>query len=219
MRRRGFTLIELLVVVAIIAILAAMLLPALAKAREKGRQAACISNLKQMGLAAMLYFQDYEDYQPLGNPWGIVGVTKWYWNFWPYIGRMTKKASIGADACPFYICLSSRPGDRWKETSGDPINVTTGQLTGMYSYGYNSGLYRYQGASALKKIKNRTAIVLINDSSYPATDPDAANPPVTVVDSFYWPSYRHSQGANLLFYDGHVTWYRQGSVRTFMYHE
>ena len=61
MRRRGFTLIELLVVIAIIAILAAILFPVFARAREKARQTACLSNAKQLGLAAMMYAQDNDE--------------------------------------------------------------------------------------------------------------------------------------------------------------
>ncbi len=60
-RRRGFTLIELLVVIAIIAILAAILFPVFAQAREKARQTTCASNIKQLLTAAMMYNQDYED--------------------------------------------------------------------------------------------------------------------------------------------------------------
>ena len=66
-RMRGFTLIELLVVIAIIAILAALLFPVFAQAREKARQASCASNLKQIGLAAALYSQDYDEHYPLGH--------------------------------------------------------------------------------------------------------------------------------------------------------
>ena len=61
----GFTLIELLVVIAIIAILAAILFPVFARARDKARQAACMSNEKQIGTATMMYLQDYDEYYPI----------------------------------------------------------------------------------------------------------------------------------------------------------
>jgi prepilin-type N-terminal cleavage/methylation domain-containing protein/prepilin-type processing-associated H-X9-DG protein len=64
--RRGFTLIELLVVIAVIAILTALLFPVLAQAREKARQTACLSNMKQMGLATTLYAQDWDEVPPPG---------------------------------------------------------------------------------------------------------------------------------------------------------
>ena len=66
-KKNGFTLIELLVVIAIIAILAAMLLPALSKAREKARQAACMNNLKQLGIAFAMYISDYDEWYPRHN--------------------------------------------------------------------------------------------------------------------------------------------------------
>ena len=68
MRRKGFTLIELLVVIAIIAILAAILFPVFARAREAARQSSCSSNLKQLGTAMLMYVQDYDDTLPGAAP-------------------------------------------------------------------------------------------------------------------------------------------------------
>jgi prepilin-type N-terminal cleavage/methylation domain-containing protein/prepilin-type processing-associated H-X9-DG protein len=69
MRRTGFTLIELLVVIAIIAILAAILFPVFAQAREKARSASCMSNQKQIGIAIKMYNQDYDETRPLCQSW------------------------------------------------------------------------------------------------------------------------------------------------------
>ena len=70
---RGFTLIELLVVIAIIAILAAILFPVFARARENARRASCQSNLKQIGLGILQYVQDYDEHYPMYRMMGSTG--------------------------------------------------------------------------------------------------------------------------------------------------
>ena len=78
MRRRGFTLIERVVVIAIIAILAAILFPVFAKAREKARQSSCLSNIKQLTLAIMQYVQDYDETGPQRDT-GAATAPRWGW--------------------------------------------------------------------------------------------------------------------------------------------
>src|SRR5258708_12714556 len=95
--RRGFTLIELLVVIAIIAILAAILFPVFAQARESARKISCLSNCKQMGLAAMMYVQDYDEMYPC-NSWDT-----------PVIGTSAKATRTPNSPTPMQILLPHSP--------------------------------------------------------------------------------------------------------------
>jgi prepilin-type N-terminal cleavage/methylation domain-containing protein len=84
-RRVGFTLIELLVVIAIIAILAAILFPVFAQAREKARQASCLSNNRQYALATLMYVQDYDEALPYSAYLQGTCVATFYWEVAPYV--------------------------------------------------------------------------------------------------------------------------------------
>lgn len=104
-QRKGFTLIELLVVIAIIAILAAILFPVFAKAREKARQASCLSNVKQMTSAAMMYVQDYDETFMCAN----LNLSEPFWPFQlePYI------KSWNVFDCPSNSVWTSRSSTPW----------------------------------------------------------------------------------------------------------
>lgn len=91
--RKAFTLIEIIVVIAIIAILAAILFPVFATAREKARQTACVSNMKQLGLALMQYAEDYDELFPGGNSTSQ-GSTGWAGQIYSYV------KSVGVYRCP-----------------------------------------------------------------------------------------------------------------------
>ncbi|MBD3291989.1 MAG: DUF1559 domain-containing protein [Armatimonadia bacterium] len=200
MSRRGLTLIELLVVIAIIAILAAILFPVFARAREKARQASCMSNHKQMGLAFFMYNADYDEMY-VTNPY-------WKTKLQPYI----KNTQI--NYCP------SRKMMPWDPSQEMPWYYGQGYNIGIPAFppGMGSELVAGFVGRAEAQIKSPSSKILIAE-----WDRCNAGPPIGNRGLFaggatcFWACTTvHNGGSNILFGDGHVKWLKPSDYHSNM---
>lgn len=202
-----FTLIELLVVITIIAILAAMLLPALSQAREKGRQAACQNQCKQIGVGILLYADTYNEWYPSM----MVG----YWGA-PFWQDLLSETLPGTTAnykrnAAFYC-----PSEPYTHSISD-----YGNNQRILANIYPSSSVDWSRLVSLRQVKRTTEIAMVMDarSSSGTTGAWYTN----VNSSAYYdhpytytgasPRFpRHGNGDNLLFCDGHVAWVNYGQI-------
>jgi prepilin-type N-terminal cleavage/methylation domain-containing protein/prepilin-type processing-associated H-X9-DG protein len=221
--RSGFTLIELLVVIAIIAILAAILFPVFAKAREKARQTSCASNEKQLGLGFVQYVQDYDETFPCGLPaWGggPLWGTGWAGQIYPYV------RSKGVFMCPDDSTSAAAPAVAL--SYAENTNLTVAEAIGPAKAANSSGLNApantvllfeiqgnsgdpsdpTEGASATGDATGYSSLRVLPNGQY-ATGAIAGQAfPVSVLTA----SPVHTEGANYLACDGHVKWARGGRL-------
>jgi prepilin-type N-terminal cleavage/methylation domain-containing protein/prepilin-type processing-associated H-X9-DG protein len=221
MGRRGFTLIELLVVIAIIAILAAILFPVFAKAREKAKQASCLSNLKQLSLAVLMYCGDYDDVFPKAGDWGV---SQNEYHLWDMLAPYVKNDAIWACPSGDYT-LNTYPappggGNEWWSTSVHECG-----------YGYNfmlapEGNLSWRSMMKLTQIRYPADCFLLGDAmnldicwqinrlAYAGVCPwqlpsgDCNN----LAEWQQSDNTRHNGGENIAYVDGHAKWQSANAI-------
>jgi prepilin-type N-terminal cleavage/methylation domain-containing protein/prepilin-type processing-associated H-X9-DG protein len=215
-KKDGFTLIELLVVIAIIAILAAILFPVFAKAREKARQITCASNMKQIGLGLMQYTQDYDEAFPLGNNNGN-STTGGNWVEQSY----TYYKSVNMFKCPDNP-LNTATMDAYNTTIGIPPTPASYGLSNFI--GSANQINNTLSNPTLAGIQEPSSKIMVAERVGGASMLGSACPGNTVnedQDSVGWSDWDgngtssnwsyacelfagHTKQSNFLFVDGHV---------------
>ncbi|MHB9036694.1 MAG: prepilin-type N-terminal cleavage/methylation domain-containing protein [Armatimonadota bacterium] len=199
----GFTLIELLVVIAIIAILAAILFPVFTAAKEKGKQASCASNMKQITTGTLIYVDDNGGRFPT-IIWGKI----WEPPYYHYVGIQKYLRSASVVRCPSQAYKG--PGYFLNCNYASPTGV--GSLWGLDATGVAGWEQCFAGAG-LGAIKRSTRVIMINDTT---CDEGSGKGAATIYGLFY-PYYHgksgmHSGGFNFGFCDGHCKWINTAKI-------